>query len=160
LPQQIGGDLERQSGLADAARAGEREQSLLRLTEEIPRRCELALAADEGSRLDGEIVWEALDRPERRGAPPPTPRYPVDHAPRPLQVAKPVVAEVAQFGPNRQRLPDQVGGCRREQHLPAVRGIAESPAAIERSAEVVVALPLDLAGVETHPHSERPDLAP
>ena len=101
---------------------------------------------------------------ERRGGKSPgTPgRQQLEHALRPLQVPQPVGAQVAQGRPGRQGVRDQLGGRPREHHLPPVGRRQQPPGAVERRAEVVPALPLDLAGVQRHPRPEgaRAQVAP
>jgi hypothetical protein len=70
-----------------------------------------------------------------------------------------MLPEVAETGGGRQRLPNLRRG-RGQKHLPTVSGSREPRATIKGRSEIVVALPLDLPRVQSHPHAERADLTP
>src|SRR5439155_24341136 len=52
----VGPDLQRQAGFARAPWAGQRQQAYFRSQETLPYLPELALAPDEGRRLEGQVV--------------------------------------------------------------------------------------------------------
>src|SRR5512143_3516407 len=56
------GSRDRQPGLANAARANDREQRALRVLQQLPQRAELWLSPDEGGQFPGQIAgnWAGL----------------------------------------------------------------------------------------------------
>ena len=148
---QLGGGLEREPGLARAARAGERQQAHVVPPKPLGDRGHLALAADQRRGLDGQVRRPVLERAQRRELV----RQPVDHELReplrPRQVLEPVLAEVAQRDPVGQLVLDQLARRLRDQHLPAVSGRADPRGARDVEAHVARRPDRRLAGVDPDP---------
>ena len=76
------------------------------------------------------------------------------------KIAQPVLAEVSQLHAVRQRVANQVAGGLGHDHLPA-SGRGQQPGQpVEGRSQVVALVRFRGAGVERHPHGERPELAP
>src|SRR5262249_47337777 len=152
------GDLKPEPSLPHPARAGEDEEARLGLLEKTPDLEDLALAPDEGRGLHREVVGKTVQGAKRGELRDETRGHELEDTLRPLQILEPVLAEVLQVSGRRQALPRELGGARPEQDLSSVGGVGEPRAAVERGAEVVIALTLDLTRVQAHAHSERADL--
>ncbi len=159
--QQLGGGLERQAGLAGAARADQGHEPAL--LEPLLDLVKLAPAPHEAGQLAGQVGGERRQRADRRELG----RQPrVDNLENPKRlgdVPEPMVAQIAQLRAGRQGGTGQLGRRRTDQHLPAVRGVPHPGAAVDGRPEVITVAKLGLAGVERHPHADfeagRPRLA-
>ena len=113
--------LQRESRLAGARRAGQRQQPHVLAAEQVRDRRELALAADQQRRLHREVRRPALERAQRReGLPEPVFDELVEPY-RPAEVLQPVLAQVT----DGVLVADEVAGGLGEQHLTAVPGSAD-----------------------------------
>ncbi len=105
---ELGGSLQREPGLARAARPGERQQTHVLPPQSLGDRSQLALAPDQRCGLDGQVRRPVLERAQRRELV----RQPVDHELReplrPGQVLEPMLAEVAQRNPVGQVVLDEL----------------------------------------------------
>ena len=86
-------DLQRETGLADAAHPGQRHQR--RPTDQLRQRRDLGLAPDERRHLTRQVVArERVQRAERRELPPQIGMGYLKQALRPPQVTQPVLSQV------------------------------------------------------------------
>ena len=137
--------LQREACLADAARAGERQQARLARAQEVGERVELAGAAEERRRGDGQVgAVEALQRRELGAA------ELVDPLGR-GEVLEAVLAEVVQV----DRV-DEPGGGGREEDLAAVAAGGDARGAVDVDADVALVGEERRAAVEAHAHADRP----
>ena len=88
--------LEREAGLAGAARARQRQQPHVVAHEQRARLGQLALAPDEGVRLRGQVRRPVLERRQRRELVRQAVELELVQPLRPREVLQPVLAEVAQ----------------------------------------------------------------
>ena len=138
-PDELGRDLERESGLAGAAGPGDRHEARP-VREHGDELLELALAPDERHRDDREIG--GVERPERR-------KLPVSELEEALvsdQVLEPVPAEIAN---RRVRVEQPLRGLG-EDDLPAVGGGGDPRGAVDVDADVALLRDDRLAGVQAH----------
>ena len=156
--EQVGPGLERQPGLADPGRPGERDQPVV--LQEARRRAHVRLPPDQAVRLQGQVVGPAFERAQGGERFRQVRVRELEQVLRPLQVAQPVDPQVAQGGAGGQGVPRQDGGGRREEHLAPVAGGREAGAAVQGLPEVVPALHVHLPGVQPHPYPERARFAP
>jgi hypothetical protein len=121
---------------------------------------QIRVAADEGGGLGGQVVVTAVEGGQRREA---VGEVGVDQLEQPLgtaQVLEAVGAEVAQVGSFREPVGGQGGRRRRQQHLAAMADGHDPCGAVDCRAEVVAGAGRGLAGVQPHPHPQRPGRSP
>jgi len=158
LARGLGRDLEGQPRLADPSRTDERHEPM-RLQEPSDLG-DLRLPAEEGRRLDGQVVelWvEALYWREL------VPQVGMDELEDVLglaQILEPVRAEVAERGAFREAVGRELGRNFGEQRLLAPCQRLEPRGAEEGGAEVVIAAPLDLPGMHGDPDRQKSDRSP
>ena len=147
-------ELQRQAGLARAARSGQGQQA--RLGQPGGRVGQLVLAADEGRDLGRQVVGPAVERADRPGII----SQPVDledrQAFRP-EVLEPVLTHVAGPDPGRQAARDEGQGGRRQDHLAAVGSRCDPCGAVDVVADVGPGADHAQAGVQAHPDLDRVD---
>ncbi len=149
----LGADLQRQSRLADAAGAGQRQQP--RRREESADLGELALAPDERGDLERQVVRRGLQRAQRREVPAQLRMHELVDALRIGEAAQAHGADVAQRDAVRQAVADELGRRLRDQHLPAVGGGHDPRGAVDRRAVPVVVAVLRGADVQAAAHLQR-----
>ena len=152
------GELERESGLAHPARAGQGQQN--GLGQPMARLVELRGTAHEAGQLTWQVVRPVLERAQggelgrqvgcaawnrRSGC---------------GEVLQPVVPEVAEHGIGERRSAQQVVGGHREQHLAAVAGRADPGRAVHVHTHQHLVGAQWLPGVDAHPGLEADILRP
>ena len=160
LHDDLHGGLDRQAGLAAAARPHQRDQAAPRILQQRLDPGQLYLPAHKRSGLQRQIVGPSIDRPERRQVL----RQPLgDHLVDMLradQVFQEMLAQVAQGDVLREMVAHEIGGRLAEQHLPAMAGGEQARDAIEFRAYVIVASLFGHTGMQSHAHLERADRSP
>ena len=140
----LGRGLQSQTGLPGAARARQRQQPDLVVTQEADDLLQLARTAEKRRRRNGQVrLPQALDRREALASE-------LEHALRRGQVLQPVLAEIA----------DVVGGdevTRRlgQQHLAAVAGSGDPCGAVHVHPDVPLARHDGLTGVDSNANADR-----
>ena len=144
------GGLQGEPGLAGPARADKREQAAPRVIQQPVDRFELRHASDERRSWQREILHARLDRLEQREVA----GEPVDlelvDALRCAQVLEAVHTQVAH-----NRVHERMGRLRQE-HLPAVADGGDPRAPMYVEADVSLLAQPRLAGMQPHPHADRP----
>ena len=145
----VGGELERQPGLARPARTGQREQP--RLRQQLAGLLQLRVPADEARELRREVVGPAVERPDRR-------EVDLEALDRELadalraEVLEPVLAEAPERDAGWQRPRHPIRRDLREQDLAAVAGAADPGRPMDVGADVLaVGVERAVARVEAHP---------
>ena len=128
--ESLGGDLERQAGLADAARAEEGQEP--RACQCLARLVELVLAADEGRHLLRQVVGRGFQRAQRREVLAQRRMQHLVQTLRAREVAQAHEAQVAQRQGIGQPPAHQIDDRLREQHLAAVRGTHDARGTVHR----------------------------
>jgi hypothetical protein len=152
LLQQVGGELQRQAGLAGAARPGQRQQTHLAAAEQRPRPRQLPRTADERRRLHRQVRRPVLERPRRRELRAQTTRQQLVDPLRLREVLQPVLAQVAQRQLGQRRLVQQLARRLREQHLTTVGSRPDAGGAMHVEPHVIVGRKRRSPGVDAHPH--------
>ncbi|MEX1357594.1 MAG: hypothetical protein WD981_03120 [Gaiellaceae bacterium] len=135
---ELRGRLDREAGLARAARAGEREEASA-VAQQGADLGDLPRAADEGARGPGKVgVRDRLQR--RKGL-----RSELEDPDRLGEVLQAVLAEVERLGV------DDGSRRRREQHLPAVPGGRDPRPEVDVAADIALVREHRLARVQAHP---------
>ena len=143
-------DIERQPGLADAARSCERQKR--RGLEQFEEVIDLARPADETRRLGREVVRRCADRPDRWEVGRETACEHLVDLDRRFEILESMRAEPAnrQPGPFWQRSPSGLG----DQDLTTVSCCRDAGGAVHVHAYVVGATERAVTGVEAHAHLE------
>jgi hypothetical protein len=152
LRQQLGGDLEGQSGLPGAPRPGEGEEP--GPVQQPPDLGQLLLPAHERGELQGKVVRPGVERPGRREVG----RKPLDHEVVEVlgegEVLQPVRPEVPEERPFRKGVLDQSPGGVRDDDLPAVGRPGDPGRPVHVDADIVVPAQHPFTGVQPHPDSQ------
>ena len=156
----VAGGADRQGRLPRSARTGEGEQADRGILETPVHVRQLQPAADERRGLDRQVGGGAILRRQRGKGGLEGGMDELEDSLRTSKVLEPVLAEISQACPSRQSLLGQCCGGRREQHLTAVSGGHDPGRPVDGRSEVVVAAPVGVAGVESHPDAQRPGFAP
>ena len=130
LVRQLGGDLDGQAGLADAAHAGEGHQPVG--AHQLADLLHLELAADEAGELHRQVPGRGVERPQRRERRLQPVGAHLEQALRRRQVPQAVLAQVEQVDAGHQR-----GRGVAHQDLAAVTGGHHPGDAVQRRPEVV-----------------------
>ena len=134
---------------------GEGDEPLV--DDELADRDDIVLPPDERSELHREVVTVRVERPKRSLS---DGKVRVNHLPHALgttKVLQPVRTEVGDVRAIGQLIGDQSGGGVGHEDLVAVPDRSKAGAADHRLAEVVALVAqLGFAGVDRHPHMERP----
>ena len=151
-----GRDLEREPGLARAARAGERHQA--RAGDQAAHFGQLGVPADEARHLDREIVQQPrvvqrLQRREGRGQ---AVGHQLEDLLGPAEVLQPVQAKVPERRAGRHGVAQQGGRGGGEHDLPAVRDRRNAGRAVHVQADQADGGLSRLAGMHAHPDADFP----
>ena len=142
--QHVRADLDREAGLADAADAGQRHQTML--TQQPPHLDDLAVATHERRQLQRQIRRCRRQRPQRRKLA----AADLPHPLRPRQIAEAMLSQITKI----PAITHQRRGRLRGHDLPAVRDTHQPGATVQRRPEVVPVAQLGFAGVQPHPHRQ------
>ena len=151
LRHDLGRDLQREPGLADAAHARECDEP--RRLERVGDCRELPLASDERRDLRQQVPWVAVERVQRRERRRQARCDDLEDALGSGEVTEGVLAEVEERGAAWEAVARQLLSGVREQDLSAVRGGHEASGAVHRRPVVVAISVLRRAGVHAHAHS-------
>ncbi len=153
-----GRELQRQPGLADAARPGERQQPSA--AQRLTRRSDLTLPSDQRAQRRRQTTHRPPGRPKGRKIG----REPIDdelvEPLRALDVLQPVGAEVAQIDPLRKLVLYERSGRTRDQHLPAVGSTGNPRRPMNVEAKVPVAASHAPPGMDAHTDADGGVLGP
>ena len=151
--EHVGGDLQREAGLAETAHAEEREQA--RALEQLLRLGDFALAPDERRELLRQVVRRRFERAQRREILPQVGMQDLVDVLGRRQVLEPDAAEIAKRDRRGQAGADLVDDRLRDQDLAAVRDAHDPRRAIDGRAEVIVVAPLEHAEVQAAADADR-----
>ena len=144
------GGLEGEPGLARPARPDEREQAASGVLQQPVDRFELRRPADERRSRQREVLHPRLDRLQQRELARQALDLELVDALGRAQILEPVRAQVADLGV------DERASRLRKQHLAAVADGGDARALVHVEADVSLLGQPRLAGVEPHPHADRP----
>ena len=156
--QQPAAGLQRQPGLADAARAGDRAEPVV--GQQVDEARELMAAPDEPRHLRGEVVGQSVHGRDRWELPVRPGEVDLHEPSWCIEVGEPVDAQIGELRTLRQQPPHVLGRLLRHQHLAgmtAARQTATTPALVAgviaaRSAQHPFAVDPDPpAAASTHP---------
>ena len=151
-------DLQREPGLAGAARPGQAQQP--GPGQQRHGLAELLVAADEGRELGRQVVRPGVQRPQRREVG----RHAIDdelgEALRGAQVLQPMLPEVAEGDAVGQRPGDEGPGLITEQDLAAVGDRGDPRRPVDGVPDDVGAGRFDVARVEAHPDADHDAIGP
>jgi hypothetical protein len=153
--EQIGSHLQRQAGLARAARPGEGQQA--RRREQALDFGHLALAAHKAGELDRQVVGIGCQGADGRKIEPQAGAVQLEDVLDAGNVAQPVLAQVDQL---RFALPEQGSSGGRQEDLPAVGGGHQPRGAVDGRPVIIAVAQLGLAGMERHTGAEGARVSP
>jgi len=148
LARDLARDVQRQAGLAGAADADERDETVR--AQQAADLGRLALPPDERGQV-GRQVGRRVARAEGRERRVEAGCGELVHVLGPCDVPQVVLAPVEQRGAGREAAARERRARRRHQHLSAMADREQPRNAVERRPEVVVVADLGLAGVDRHP---------
>ncbi len=148
-----GGELERESRLAGAARAGQGQEPGRR---EQPGRClDLGVATDERRQLGRQVVGPGVERPECREIGRQPGGDDLEDAHRRAQVLEPVLPEVAQRDAVDRTVDELVADQARREDLATMGERGEPCRPVDAEADEALPGLFGTAGVEAHPDPDR-----
>jgi hypothetical protein len=115
--EHLGGGLEREPGLPRATRTDEGQQLSVVTPQQVDDVRHLLLSTEEGSRLAGEVLRSGVHGSEGRKVSRQVGMHQLEDVLGLQQIAQSVLAEVAQFGPRRQRAAGQLLDRLRKENL-------------------------------------------
>ena len=125
--QRLGGHLDREARLADAANSGQRHDAVV--GQQAVHRLHLALASDEGRQLDRQVRRQHVEREQRRERSIQPVGRQLEDALRLRQVTQPGLAQVDQRAVLAHHVADERGRRLRDEDLPAVPDAHQARAA-------------------------------
>ena len=158
LTQAFGGHLQRQSGLAGATRAGERDQA--GRVDQLAHRGDLRVPAHEARQLQRQVVGMGVQGADRREVPLQAGDLELVDALWSSEVLEPMRSQVEHADALRQpRLHQRA--CRvRDEDLAAVACAGDARGTVHIQAHVVGAAQPPFSGVQAHAHADRGSLGP
>jgi hypothetical protein len=147
--------LECEPRLPGAAGSGEGQQADVRPLKQLRHRCQLALASDQWSRLDGQVGRPVLERAERRELLSQAGDQELRQSLRAGQVLEAVLTEITKRHPVAQLFFDELARRLREQHLSAVCSRAYARGSRDVEPHVAARRERRLARVDAHADAQR-----
>ena len=142
-------ELDREAGLADPARAGDRQQPAGR--QQLPRSAQVGLPADEAGQPAGQVAGRREAGPDRREFGGQSRDIRLEQLFRVWDVLEDVLAQVADRDPVRQAARDERPGGVGQDDLATMADGRDAGRAVDVEAAVVIARQVGLAAVEADP---------
>ena len=121
---------------------------------------QLLLAPDKRGELDRQVPRKRIQTPKRRELTGQPRHLELKDALGARQIAQPMLSQLDQPHLARERIPDQLLGGQRDQHLTAMRHRRHPRGSVQRRTEIVAVSKLTRTGMDPHPHPQRPRSLP